>query len=381
MRPSRTKLMSPLVTFVVPCYKLAHYLGACLDSLLSQSFARLEIIVMDDSSPDHTASIAGVYRDPRLRYIRNERNLGHLRNYNRGISLAAGKYLWLISADDCLLGPHALARYVEMMERDDRLAFVFSPAMGIGAAGEAQGIVSWTRPFAGSRSLSGRRFLATLVDGNCVAAPSVLARRDCYEAVGGFPLDLPHAGDWYLWCAFAFIGDVAYIDEPLSCYRAHQASMSSAMRASRRDLVWEDQIRVRWRLKSMADRCGFAEIAAMCTEAIAVSYAMRLAELTPCLSLPEADELLDRELGVRAAPGERAGIKSRIFAHLADHYFGHERGARAEQFYRGALRHGHWRLDCAVKLALLKMGPVGVRIRRFAAGARRLRAPAAVRDE
>src|SRR5487761_57273 len=143
---------APLVSFVVPCYKLAHYLGACLDSLLSQSFGSVEVIVMDDCSPDHTAAVAGAYRDARLRYVRNERNLGHLQNYNRGISLAAGKYVWLISADDCLLARHALARYVEGMEGDGRLAFAFSPAMGIGAAGEARGVVSWTRPFAGSRA-------------------------------------------------------------------------------------------------------------------------------------------------------------------------------------------------------------------------------------
>jgi len=253
--------------------------------------------------------------------------------------------------------------------------------MGIGAAGEARGIVSWTRPFAGNRTLAGRRFLATLTRGNCVAAPSVLARRSCYEAAGGFPLDLPHAGDWYLWCAFALLGDVAYVDEPLACYRAHEASMSAAMRASRRDQVWEDQRKVRCRMKAMAEVSGLEEIAVLWTEEIAMSYAMRLAESSRCLSLPQADELLDRELADIAAPAECAGIKARIYGHLADHYVGHQRAARAEQFYRGALRHGDQRLDCAVKIALLRMGPLGVRLRRLAAGVRGMRAWPAVRDE
>lgn len=372
---------APLVSFVVPCYKLAHYLGACLDSLLSQSFGSVEVIVMDDCSPDHTTAVAGAYRDSRLRYVRNERNLGHLQNYNRGISLAAGKYIWLISADDCLLARHALARYVEVMEGDGRLAFAFSPAMGIGAAGEARGVVSWTRPFAGERALAGKRFLAVLAQGNCVAAASVLARRECYAAAGGFPLDLPHAGDWYLWCVFALLGDVAYIDEPLACYRTHEASMSAAMHASRRDQVWEDQRKVRSRLKRMTEFSGLEEIAALWTEEIAMSHAMHLAQLRPCLSLPQADALLDRELEDFAAPGERAPIKARIYGHLADHYVGHQRSARAEQFYRAALEYGDRRLDYAVKIALLRMGPLGLRIRRLAAGLRSIRAWPAVHDE
>lgn len=374
-------MSAPLVSFVVPCYKLAHYLGACLDSLLSQSFGSLEVIVMDDCSPDPASAVAGAYHDSRLRYVRNERNLGHLQNYNRGISLTAGKYVWLISADDCLFGRHALAKYVDIMERDDRLAFAFSPAMGIDAAGEARGVVSWTRPFAGNRTLAGGRFLATLAQGNCVAAASVLARRDCYAAAGDFPLDLPHAGDWYLWCAFALLGEVAYIDEPLACYRVHEASMSAAMRASRRDQVWEDQSRVRCRVKRMTESSGLREVAALWTEEIAVSHAMRLAELSPCPSLPQADALLDRDLQDIAAPGERASIKARIFGHLADHYVGQQRSARAEPFYRAALQYGDQRLDYAVKIALLRMGPLGVRIRRLAAGLRSMRAWPAVHDE
>jgi hypothetical protein len=374
-------MSAPLVSFVVPCYRLAHYLGACLDSLLSQTFGRLEVIVMDDCSPDDTASVAQSHRDPRLRYVRNERNLGHLRNYNRGISLAAGKYVWLISADDCLLSPRSLARCVDAMERDERLAFAFSPAMGIDAAGEGRGIVSWTRPFAGNRTLAGRRFLETLTAGNCVAAPSVLARRDCHEKAGGFPLDLPHAGDWYLWCVFAFLGDVAYIDEPLACYRTHEASMSTTMRASRREQVWEDQRKVRCRMKSMAEVCGLEQIASLWTEEIAMAYAMRLAESSPYLSLTQAEELLDRELQDIAAPAGQGRIKARIYGHLADHYVGHERAARAEQFYRGALQHGDRRLDYAAKIALLRMGPLGVRLRRLAAGVRIMRAYSAMRDE
>jgi glycosyltransferase involved in cell wall biosynthesis len=57
---------------------------------------------MDDCSPDNTPEVARSLQDPRVKHIRNNPNLGHLRNYNKGISLSRVKYVWLISADDYL---------------------------------------------------------------------------------------------------------------------------------------------------------------------------------------------------------------------------------------------------------------------------------------
>ena len=86
----------PNVSFVIPCFKLAHLLSECISSILSQSYSDFEVLVMDDCSPDNTKEVAQSFRDQRVKYIRNECNLGPLRNYNKGINLAIGKYVWLI---------------------------------------------------------------------------------------------------------------------------------------------------------------------------------------------------------------------------------------------------------------------------------------------
>src|SRR4051794_32850375 len=100
--------MQPKVSFVVPCYKLAHYLNECVNSILMQTYENFEVLIMDDCSPDNTPEVARSFEDPRVTYIRNEPNLGHLRNYNKGITLAQGEYIWLISADDYLRCSDAL---------------------------------------------------------------------------------------------------------------------------------------------------------------------------------------------------------------------------------------------------------------------------------
>src|SRR5437764_14943821 len=116
-------MSEPLVSFVVPCYKLAHYLAECVDSILSQTYTNLEILIMDDCSPDNTPEVARSFTDPRVKYIRNEPNLGHLRNYNKGIKMSQGKYVWLISADDRLTCREALARYVTVMESNPKVGY------------------------------------------------------------------------------------------------------------------------------------------------------------------------------------------------------------------------------------------------------------------
>src|SRR5205085_7865147 len=88
---------TPRVSFVVPCYKLAHLLRDCVESILSQSYRDVEVLIMDDCSPDDTPSVAASFDDSRVRSIRNPVNLGHVRNYNEGIRLSRGEYVWIMS--------------------------------------------------------------------------------------------------------------------------------------------------------------------------------------------------------------------------------------------------------------------------------------------
>ena len=115
--------MRPRVTFVVPCYNLGHLLSECLTSIITQSYTDLEVLVMDDCSPDATPQVAGRIADPRVQHVRNATNLGHLRNYNAGIAMARGEYVWLISADDKLRKPYVVERFVEHLDRHRRPGF------------------------------------------------------------------------------------------------------------------------------------------------------------------------------------------------------------------------------------------------------------------
>ena len=104
----------PLVSVVLPTYKRAHLLAQAIRSVLDQTYANLELIVVDDNSPDDTAAVVQSFDDPRIHYAKNDPNLKLPRALNRGFSLARGDYLtW--TSDDNLLAPTAIEKMVDVL--------------------------------------------------------------------------------------------------------------------------------------------------------------------------------------------------------------------------------------------------------------------------
>jgi glycosyltransferase involved in cell wall biosynthesis len=94
--------MNPLVSIVIPCYKGERYLAEAIESCLKQTYQNLEIIVVDDASPDRCAEIAEGYalRDGRLRVIRHSTNGGASRAFNTGFEAARGEFMTRLAQDD-----------------------------------------------------------------------------------------------------------------------------------------------------------------------------------------------------------------------------------------------------------------------------------------
>lgn len=93
----------PKVSVVIPTFNRAHSLGRAIDSVLGQTYADLELIVVDDGSSDGTAELMRSFTDPRLRYVQQARNLGVSAARNRGIAEARGEWLAFLDSDDLWL--------------------------------------------------------------------------------------------------------------------------------------------------------------------------------------------------------------------------------------------------------------------------------------
>jgi Glycosyl transferase family 2 len=358
--------VDPLVSFVVPCYKLGHLLQQCVNSILAQDYKNFEVLIMDNCSPDSTPQVAQSFNDPRVQHIRNESNVGHIRNYNKGMTLARGKYAWLLSADDMLRTPDVLGRFVNVMERNPRVGYVFCRAIEL-HQGKEMGIVRWADLGDEDCVWNDTSFLMQLIQDNRIVAPTVLMRKECLDKVGLFQVDLPFASDWYMWCMLAMHYDVAYLSEPMVCYRFHEESLTALYSREYARICVADELSVLWQVGHQAERAGIPALRGAC-EAAFVRRAVRLLKsglqgATPSMSVAEFEEILRSRIRDLESIKE---IRASVHTTLADQLYSSGEYAKAAQSYRLGLTARPWRLKIWAKYLLLRTGAVGIRIRQLA---------------
>jgi glycosyltransferase involved in cell wall biosynthesis len=350
-------MQPPTVSFIVPCYKLAHLLPECVNSILSQTYRDFEVLILDDCSPDNTAEVARSFRDPRVKHIRNEPNLGHLRNYNKGISLARGRYIWLISADDYLRRPYVLERYVALLDEHPNVGYTFCAGVGV-RNGQETGVLNYSVYQGRDGIVPGRVLLRKLLRANIVLAASGLVRRECYEELSVFPPNMPWAGDWYLWCLFALYHDVGFFAEPMVCYREHSLSMTSELMQARAEACSEEEVAVLWTLKQKADAAGLRQASRTCLKSVAQNYARRIARKEPGSGHPVPGfEQFEKSLCEHLHNGtEREWVRARLYAGIGNQYRLLGQPRLAAEYYDRALMSDFLMPAVIVKRFLLGCG-------------------------
>jgi glycosyltransferase involved in cell wall biosynthesis len=116
--------MTPLVSIIIPTFDRPYYLQEAIEAVLAQTYRNIEVLIFDNGTLDETVAVAGnaARRDPRVRFQRNERNLGMSANFNALARAARGEFLVAIGDDDRLL-PEFVSRLVGVMRPELRVAF------------------------------------------------------------------------------------------------------------------------------------------------------------------------------------------------------------------------------------------------------------------
>jgi glycosyltransferase involved in cell wall biosynthesis len=213
-----------MVSVVIPCYNLAQFLPEAIDSVLSQPYADLEVVVVDDASSDNTAEVVKTYKakDRRIRYVRNKQNEYLSTTLNHGIEYSNGKYIVPLDADN-LLGVDAISPLVEALENSRDIDIAYGAMQVLG------GEVSGWPPAALDvvQQLSHRN-----------QCPSTsMYRRKVWETIGGYRKRCRTAEDADFWCRAAMLGFRAkkVTQRPTLIYRDRADSMSHVQK----DWPWE----------------------------------------------------------------------------------------------------------------------------------------------
>lgn len=129
---------NPRVSIGLPVYNGERFFAEALDSILAQTYDDWELIISDNASTDRTAEICQAHaaRDKRIRYYRNETNMGAAKNYSRVFQLSSGEYFKWLPADD-LIAPEYLERCVEALDREPTAVLAYPWVEVIDENGEA----------------------------------------------------------------------------------------------------------------------------------------------------------------------------------------------------------------------------------------------------
>jgi glycosyltransferase involved in cell wall biosynthesis len=231
MTPDSAAVGTALVKVIVPCYRYGELLEGCVDSILGQKGVELRVLIIDDCSPDDTASVAEriAQRDSRVLFRRHAENMGLIGTANEGLQWAEDSdYVVLLSADD-MLTPGALERAVTVMESHPEVGMVYGQAPyfesndSLPRFGERwQGTKIWP----GGEWIR-RRCLAAK---NCVCSPEVVVRTSVQRRVGEYSDEHRYTSDLDMWLRLAVVADVAYVKGAAQAlYRVHDESMSRSM--------------------------------------------------------------------------------------------------------------------------------------------------------
>ncbi|MET0713775.1 MAG: glycosyltransferase family 2 protein [Mycetocola sp.] len=234
LRPSETVSASEVaqrqtrrarVSVIIPCYNYGRFLKGAVESALSQENVDVQVVIVDDKSPDDTWAIAeALAADPRVDVIHNADNLGHVRTFNRGLEHADGEFLVRLDADD-LLTPGCLSRAVALFDHDPSIGLVYgNPYHFTTATPPTPRVskVSWTI-WSGADWLEERCRRGV----NCITTPEAMVRMSVIREVGPLDTRLRYAQDMEMWCRIAAVSAVGRVNgADQALHRDHASSMS-----------------------------------------------------------------------------------------------------------------------------------------------------------
>ncbi len=217
---------NPLVSVIIPAFNVEKFIGETLRSVINQTYKNLEIIVVDDSSTDQTASVVKEFikSDKRINYFKIEHAGRPAVPRNYGINKSKGELIAFLDSDD-LWSKNKLTEQVFFLNKNPELIFVYSMSVTVGR-------VNIFSPFYEVLPLL-HKAAATRNDliskGNSITCSSVLIRAEYLKRINNFDEDpdLKAVEDYDLWLRLSELGNFGFIPRIQTFYRVHSTQSSS----------------------------------------------------------------------------------------------------------------------------------------------------------
>ena len=204
----------PLVSVITPSFNQGRFLRAAIESVLGQSYARVEYIIVDGASTDESRDVIREYGD-RIAYWVSERDSGQSDALNKGFRRASGEIVGWLNADDVYL-PDCVTLASRALSADPSLGAVYGDVA----------VIDWEGRVIGRPKWDDYDFEALLTHRAMLPQPGSFFRRDILERVGFLRTDLHYAMDYDLWLRLGRLAPVCHLRKPVARFRLSETNKS-----------------------------------------------------------------------------------------------------------------------------------------------------------
>ena len=227
---NENSLSTPLVSVIMPVYNGEEYVKNAIESILRQTYAGFELIIINDGSIDSTAILINNFNDERIVFVDHSVNKGNYWRRNEGTGLAKGKYIAVMDADD-EASPFRLESQVSYMEKNSHI-------LAVGSQFELEGKGISNKP------TDYDLIKVMLLQNNMFLHPSLLIRKSVLEEIGGYDEQYYYASDYDLVCRLSLKGEVVNMPDVLMKYRLHGTQISCLRNKEQKQ--YADMIRINY---------------------------------------------------------------------------------------------------------------------------------------
>lgn len=198
------------ISICIPTYNKSETIEYTIRSVINQTYKNWELIIIDDSNNNFTELIVNRLRenDKRILYVKNERRLGLVRNWNECIKYAQYEYIYILHHDDLLM-PQVLEEYCNFLVEAPHCGLIHSNCLYI--------TLPYFRKTIGLTQTKrilpkGDEIIEKILFNNNLACSSVMVKKDCYQRLGGFDENAWVSPDWEMWARIGKYYDFGHVD-------------------------------------------------------------------------------------------------------------------------------------------------------------------------
>jgi len=218
-------MASPKVTVLMSVYNSERYVRYALESILQQTYADFEFLIINDGSTDGSAEILQSYDDPRICILTNAQNIGLTRSLNKGLRHARGEYVARIDADDISL-PMRLEMQTRCLDQHPEVGLV---ATGYDVINESGKVLRTD-----ARRMSPEGLYYVLTFSNCLCHSAVMFRKQLVLTLGGYDPTFDLVEDLELWYRVSRCCKIESVNRVLTKWRLSKGGLSDRFQAEQR---------------------------------------------------------------------------------------------------------------------------------------------------